>query len=127
MHMRVAAVGCRPLAVGCCLLAVDCGTRSTAKTFALVRRCCCEDDVPEWIDKGFVINEKQVAYESKKRKDREKYVCRCEAGLADWLTDRSSNTLTVRRCYPVVDYYWADIFVNDNALNFDVHAFVFSH
>lgn len=84
MHMRVAAVGCR-------LSVVVYGTRSTAKTFALLRRCCCEDDVPEWIDKGFVINEKQVAYESKKRKEKQKgrkYVRRTttEPALTNWRT-----------------------------------------
>lgn len=53
-----------------------------AKTFALTKsqqqkkqqrqrhEVVVEDDVPEWIDKGFVINEKQVAYESKNVKKR---------------------------------------------------------
>jgi len=35
-----------------------------------------QDDVPEWIDKGFVINEKQVAYESKNLKKRKICVSR---------------------------------------------------
>lgn len=44
-----------------------------------------EDDVPEWIDKGFVINEKQVAYESKNVKKRK--ICVSH----DWQTDRRTS------------------------------------
>jgi len=70
-----------------------------------------QDDVPEWIDKGFVINEKQVAYESKNLKKRKICVSRKR-----WNTKGKR----AREREMEMEMECADIFVNCRALNFDV-------
>lgn len=118
-----------PLKDLCYLLQCTCGWRLSTgyRTGLWPRRLPWwhEDDVPEWIDKGFVINEKQLAYESKNVKKRK--IC-VVVGLTDRRTESGQRTgpLTHWRSVVIIPSTTTRLTSSstNSALNFDVHAVV---